>query len=187
MPTLVADVADRQHGSRAQGVLNADAVLVTGREIVIIHSQAGDDSGVDGPSRRRACIESQARVGHFHSVEAALQAVRNVGTGVVHIVALDAFVHDTESATKDSLAATRQIIGKAEAGTEGGTVIIVEALRNAILTGNADAIKVERNAGENRVGAGAETGASRRATGVAGTAADRIVAVKSCCQRRIVQ
>ena len=36
-------------------------------------------------------------------------------------------------------------------------MIVDEALRNAVLTRDADAVQIERNAGKNRIGAGAKT------------------------------
>ena len=83
------------------------------------------------------------------------------GTGVVHVVALNALVHDAEAAAHDRLAAAGQVIGEAEARTEVRPVIVHQALGNAVLSGDADAVQVERNAGENRIRAGAQTRAVR--------------------------
>ena len=89
-----------------------------------------------------------------------LEAERNVRAGVVHVVALNALVHDAEAAANDRLAVAGQVIGKAETRTKVRPVIVHEALRNAVLFGDADAVQVERNAGENGIRAGAEAGAA---------------------------
>src|SRR5579872_386826 len=123
------------------------------------------------------------RVRQFHRNRGVqLEAERDVRTGVVHVVALDAFVHDTEAATNNRLAASTQIIGEPEPRTKVCPVIVHEALRYAVLSGNADAIQVERNASQNRVRAGAQTGADGRATRIGCARADR----SGCVKRRRV-
>ena len=87
-----------------------------------------------------------------------MEAERNVRPGIVHVVALNAFVHDAEAAANNRLAAAGQVIGEAEARTEVGPVIVHQTLGYAVLLGDADAVQVQRNASENRVRAGAESG-----------------------------
>src|SRR2546430_9980843 len=57
MPTLIADITYRQNSLGGKGVLHADAVLVTSRQLVIVHGQADDAGSVNRPSRRRTSGE----------------------------------------------------------------------------------------------------------------------------------
>src|SRR5206468_8791095 len=80
-----------------------------------------------------------------------VQAERNIGTGIVHVVALDALVHDAKAAANNGLAPAVEVVGKAEARTEGSPVVIHQAFGHAVLAGNPDAIQVERNTRKDRV------------------------------------
>src|SRR5205823_10495942 len=57
MPTLIADITYRQNRLGGKGVLHADAVLVTSRQLVIVHGQADDAGSVNRPSRSRTSGE----------------------------------------------------------------------------------------------------------------------------------
>src|SRR5580692_732668 len=94
MTALVAHVARRQHRLRSNLVLYADAPLIAHWQLVIAHIQASDAGSVDGLSRSRPAREGETWVCHLDAVEIDLQAERNIGTGIVHVVALNAFVHD---------------------------------------------------------------------------------------------
>src|SRR5207249_1522081 len=65
-----------------------------------------------------------------------VQAERNIGTGIVHVVALDALVHDAKAAANNGLAPAVEVVGKAEARTEGSPVVIHQAFGHAVLAGN---------------------------------------------------
>src|SRR5579864_757058 len=189
MATLVADIADGKHGLGAQGALHSDAVLVAGGQFIVVNIQAGDIGRIDGPSRSRTRGKGQAGIGHLDAVQVNLQAKRNVGAGVVHVVALDALVHDAEAAADDGLAGAREVIGKAEARTESGPVVIDKTLGNAVLAGDADAVgvKEDTSARENGVRAGGEARASGSATRIGRAAADRVVGVKFGSESRLIQ
>src|SRR5580704_14174260 len=96
----VAYVGDAENGSRAELALDADAPLIARRLLVFADSQAGNAGWVNRKSRGCARRKRQVRI---HELDwnwgIQLEAERDVRTGVVHVVALDAFVHDAEAAT----------------------------------------------------------------------------------------
>src|SRR5271170_2051028 len=193
MATLVAHIIRRQHRLRVQSVLHADAVLVAYGKFVIVYVQAGDARRVNGKNDGGSRGESYTRVVHFHARVIDLEAKGNVRTGVVHVVALNALVHDAESAAYNSLARPCEVISKAQPRTESGPVVVNQALRNAVLARNANAVQIERNASKNRIRASAQTRTGSGAAGIrAGdcierTAANRVVRAKRSCVGRVVE
>ena len=186
MAALIADVANRQHRLSGNGVLHANAVLVANRQFVIVHGQPGKVGSVN----RQCCGctrgESKAWVSHLNVSGIDLQAKGNIGTGVVHVVALNALVHDAESAADNSLAPASQIVGKAKTRTEGRPVIVHQTLWNAVLAGYANAVQVEL-LGNDWIGARAEAGTGGGATGISRPAADMSGGVEGCCIRRVIE
>src|SRR4029077_6568065 len=83
----------------------------------------------------------------------------NIGTGVVHVVALNALVHGAESAADDRLALARQVIGKAQTRTEGSPVVIHQTFWNSILARDANAVQIELLACQDRIGTRTQAGA----------------------------
>ena len=146
MAVLVSDVGNREDRLSIQRALDTDAILVACRELVIVHRQAGDVRGVDGPARCGTACEGNTRVDKLNAVQSDAQAERNIGAGVVHVVALNALVHHAEAAADNSLASAGEVVGKSYARTKGCPVIVDQALRNAVLPGDADSIQVERDA-----------------------------------------
>ena len=76
-------------------------------------------------------------------VEGKRSAERLVRTSVVHVVALNALVHNAESAADHGCAGTGQVIGKTDTRTESRPVIRHQALRNSVLPGDTEAVHVE--------------------------------------------
>src|SRR5580693_4244543 len=187
MTALVADITHRQHSLGAQRMLYANAVLVAYRQLVIVHIQAGDAGSVNRLNRSRASRQGDAGIFHRDAVQTDLQAEGDVSTGVVHVVALDAFVHDAESAADNGFAASRDVIRKAKARTKSGPMVVHEALRYTVLARNADAVQIERHASENGIRAGTEAGTGGGAARVCGPAADTMVGVESGGIGRVVK
>src|SRR5580704_12095746 len=134
-------------------MLNSDAPLVADREVVVVNGQPGDAGSVDRQCGGRAGSQRESWVGELDRAWCGdLQAERDVGSGVVHVVALNALIHDAEAATDDGLASTRQVVGKTQSGTKRRPVIAHQALGNSVLARDADSVQVQRNARKNRVG-----------------------------------
>ena len=151
MAVLVPDIVDRQNRLRIQRMLYAYAVLIARRKFVVIHGQASNIRGINRPTRCRTGSERYARVIQSDALEADVQTERNVRTGVVHVVALNALVHHAEAAADHRLAAARHVIGKTKTRTKGRPVVVHEPLRNTIFFRNADTIQVQWNTRENGV------------------------------------
>ena len=75
-------------------------------------------------SRDRSTTELLIWIGKRHVIEVNAGGEGNVRSSIVHVVALDALVHDAESATDDGLAVSTDVIGKSDAGTKGEPVVI---------------------------------------------------------------
>src|SRR5712691_4944537 len=140
------------------------AVLVARGKFVVIHGQASYVGGINRPAHRRTRSKGYAGACQRDALEANVQAEGNIGTGVVHVVALNALVHGPEAAADHGLAAARHVIRKTYARTERRPVVVHEPLRNAIFFRNADPIQIQRNVREDGVRAGPEAGASGCAT-----------------------
>src|SRR4051812_40049500 len=102
MAVLISDISYRQHRLRAQRSLNTDAVLIADRQFVLLGVQPGD---VSDRNRGYECSAGYAAVRIRQENAAAIErdrrTKRNVGTGVVHVVALNALVHGADPATDD--------------------------------------------------------------------------------------
>ena len=72
-----------------------------------------------------------------------VRAKRDVGTGVVHIVALDSFVHDSETAPQNGLASTADIIGETDARSEISPIVLNQTGGNSVLAGDANPVQIE--------------------------------------------
>src|SRR5258708_7913544 len=105
-------------------MLDADAVLVAGRKFVIVYGQARYVCGINRSARFRSGSERDARVCQCDTLEADVQAEGNIGAGIVHVVALDALIHDAKAAADNGLAAASKVIAEPEARSEGCPVII---------------------------------------------------------------
>src|SRR5438046_1071654 len=110
-------------------MLNATAVLSAGRRLVIIDGQTSDVGRFNGLERGRGTGRKQdVWILELHSGQANVQTEGDVWTGIVHVVALNALVHDGESTANDRLASTGQVISKAKMRTEGRPVVVHQAL-----------------------------------------------------------
>src|SRR5579859_912521 len=193
MATHVAHIIHSEHCLRAKSVLHANAPLVADGEFVIVYGQAGDAGGVNRLNHRVSRGERYARVEHLNARVIYLEAKGAIWTGVVHVVALNALVHDAEAAADHGLASAGEVISKAQARTESGPVVVNQALGDAVLARNANAFQIERNASKNRIRAGAQTrtgggAAWIRAGGCIGrTAANSTVGGEHGCIGRIVK
>ena len=110
-----------------------------------------------------------------------MQAEWNVWSGVVHVVALNALVHDAEPATDNSLAAAAHVVGKSETRTKCCPVIVDQAFGHAVLARDTDAVEIEWNACKDRIGAGTEAGAGSGAARISclvSAAADAVIRVE---------
>src|SRR5260221_5908104 len=72
-----------------------------------------------------------------------MQAERNVRTGILQVVALDTFVHDSESAANHSFTTASEVVSEAETRTERRPVIVHEAFWYAVLSGNPNSVQVK--------------------------------------------
>src|ERR1700730_2416385 len=161
MAALVSDISNCQYGLRVQLTLDADAPLIAGRKFVIVYGQTSYVRGVNRAARGSTSSERYARVLQCDALEADVQAEGDIGAGIVHVIALDALIHDAKPATDNGFAAARKVISEPEARSEGCPVIIDQTLRNTVFLGNTDSVQVERNARENRIGTGTEPWAGR--------------------------
>src|SRR5262244_2582109 len=129
-------------------MLNASAVLSAGWWLVVINRKA---TGVEVCRLDRlegGCgtgLKQSTRILQCHAAHAGIQTEWNVRTGIVHVIALNAFVHDAKSAANDCLATTGQVVSKAEPRTEGRPVVVHESPGYAVLSSDADSVQVQRN------------------------------------------
>src|SRR4029079_8892611 len=118
----------------------------------------------DGASSYGAAAGNRADVGigKKHVVDVQVDVEGAVVRRVVHIVALNPFVHGSEAAAKHCFSTPSEVEGDTDARTECVPGIVDQAFWNAILPGDADTIQVERDGLERRHGARTKTGAGRR-------------------------
>src|ERR1019366_7166584 len=159
VPVLVADISYGQYGFLPQRLLHAKAVLGAGGQLVISPAQARD-----GGRDNRQCWERHAGrslglwIRQKNVVEGDAGAERNVRAGVVHVVALNAFVHQAKSAADYGLALAGDVIGKSNARTESGPVVVHQTLRDPIQTVDTHAVRIQRNRCQDGIGAGGQAG-----------------------------
>src|SRR5882757_906994 len=159
-------------------MLHAKAPLVTGGQLVRLPVQTGEAGRIDRECKGRSGSEREPRIIHLDRRGGInLQAERNVWTGVVHVISLNAFVHHAGATTNDRLPLAVEVVCKSDAWTECGPVIVHQALWYTVLTRNTYSVEVERNAGENRVRAGPQAWAGW---------VDRAVRIEQCGFSRIV-
>src|SRR4029077_6679231 len=72
----------------------------------------------------------------------------------VHVVALDAFVHDAEAAADHGLAIASYIVGKSKTRSEVQPRIVHTPFRNSAYVADANSIQIELLTCQNRVRAG---------------------------------
>src|ERR1051326_4853297 len=172
-------------------MLNSRAVLHAGGWFVVIDIQtaAGVEVGrFDGLERGyRTGREQDIRILHLHSACPNVQTEGQVGTGIVHIVALGAVIHDGKSAANDRLTTTGQVVGKAEPRSERRPVVVHKTSGYTVLSRHADSIQVKRNARKDGVRAGAEPRACGCATRIGWTAANISLCIKGSGQSRIIE
>jgi len=104
VPVLIANVLELENGAGRQRVLHADTVLVANRQLVIRFVEAGDASDCYGRNQRLTVAKLSARIFQLYVAEINVRAERHVRAGIIHVVALDAFIHHTETATENRLA-----------------------------------------------------------------------------------
>src|ERR1700677_1602651 len=102
MPTLAANVGDRDYRSAVQSLLNAQAVLITGAWFVV-----GRYAGDAYRQNRQSCGGNSGAAGYVKSgirerdiMNRRAGVERSIRRSVVHIVALYAVVHDAKAATQ---------------------------------------------------------------------------------------
>src|SRR5258707_264204 len=184
----IADIGDGHHSLSAEGVLYAKAPLVTGRQFVRFPVQTGDAVRFDRQSSGCARFQGEPGIIHFDWPGSTdLQAERNVRAGVVHVVTLNALVHDAATAANNGLATAGDVISEPDTRTERSPVIVYQALWYAVLAGNTNSVQIERNASENRVRTEAQTWASGCAARVGRPAADGTAGVEGRRLCRIVE
>jgi hypothetical protein len=153
MPALAADVGQAQNRSGSQSLLNADTVLGARRRLV----SKGNAGNADGKNRqirrayRAAGAKVETRIGERNVGQRGAGIKGSVRGPVVHIVALNAVVHDAKSAADDRLALAREVIGKTDAWPEGRPVVVGQTLGDSVLTSDPDAVFIELQSRQDRV------------------------------------
>src|ERR1700738_4751025 len=105
MTVLVSDIGDSQDRFRVELTLDAYAVLIARGQFVVVYGKPRYVCGVNRAARCRTGRERYARVLQCDTLEPNVQAEGNIRAGVVHIVALNALVHDAKAAADHGLAA----------------------------------------------------------------------------------
>ena len=127
MAALAAYVRNRQHGGGAQCLLNAKAELVNSGLFVIVGVNAGYvqwQNRKAGCAHRRTVGDIHARIRKGDVVQVGLQVERRIHSAVIHVITLDAFVHDSETAAENRLALTGEVISKSDTRSEIGPMVV---------------------------------------------------------------
>src|SRR6266567_1648238 len=179
LAALVPDIHDGEHCPGSERVLDADAVLVRHRQLVLVDGQTGDAGDRNRSDGRLTVLQERTGVIQRYITEVNGGTERNVRAGVIHIVALDTLVHHAETAAQNRLTGARQIVGKSEPRTKRCPLGIDQPLGNASCGArNADTVQVELVAGKDRIRAGAQTRTHASATGISSAAANVAVRVQ---------
>src|SRR5256885_12781516 len=146
MAVCIPYILNRENGLGAECVLNAQAPLVAGGQFIIGAIQPSNSGWIDREARGRSRGQGNLWIVHLDRPwRIYVEAERNVRTCVVHVVALDAFVHEAEAAAQNRFSAASKVIGKADARTEGCPMVVHKPLRYSVLSRAPDAIEVQRN------------------------------------------
>src|SRR5260370_14792298 len=112
MAILVSDIGDSQDGLGVKLTLDAYAVLVARRQLVIINSKAGYVRGIDRPVRQVPGSEGDAWVRQANALQTDVQAEGNIWPGVVHVIALNPLGHEARATTARGLAVTSHLLAR---------------------------------------------------------------------------
>src|SRR5271166_4171585 len=158
MPVLRANIGYRKYGLSAYCLLYAQAELCTSGRSVVAPVKASDVVDWDGGLQRY--IRQDARFGILqgHVVEAYARSKWNGSRIVVHIVPLDALVHNPVSTADDGLSCTGHVIGKPKPRSKVCPRVVDATVGNRVNTADSDAVQIELLTGEDRVRAGPECG-----------------------------
>ena len=154
MAILAANVGQGEHRPRSQCLLDASAELVTYRQFVIVGVDAGDSCRQNRQGCRgdgAAVLKVESRIGEGNVIQRRVHVARRVDGAVVHIVALNALVHGAKSTADYGFALAGQVIGESDAGAESSPVIVDQAGRNPVLAADANAVRVELHARQDRI------------------------------------
>src|SRR5208283_144000 len=156
---LGSHIGNRQH-RLAEGLLHTEAELRASRRLIVIYVKPLDV--VDRNGRRPGTAKDLAwAIVEKYVLEVGAGRQGNGSGVVVHVIALDAFVHDAVATANDGLAVAVQIVGKANARLEVQPGIVNTAPGSTVLSAGRNAIDVELLARQLRV----RTWAKARAVG----------------------
>ena len=88
-------------------------------------------------------VISSAGVREGNVVQDRMRVERSIRGTVVHIVALNPFIHDAEPTADNRLALAGEVIGKSDTRSESCPVILDQTLRNTVHTTDPDAVLIE--------------------------------------------
>ena len=154
MAVLAANIGHGQH-RLSDGLLDAQAELRASRRSIVILVQASDVidrdriAGIVKPVWRLVLGSDRDTLLKFDA-----RRKRNSSRVVVHVVALDALVHDAVAAPDHGLAIASYIIGKSKTRSEVRPRIVHAPFRNPANVADADSIQIELLTRKNRVRAG---------------------------------
>src|ERR1700721_871688 len=126
VPTLAPHIGYAQDRLVHQCLLNANAVLVARRRLVI----KSDPGYADGKHRQiprandAARPGLEARVGEGDIVQCGAGIERSVRRPVVHVIALDAVIHHAKATSHYGFGLPCQVIGETDAWSESGPVVV---------------------------------------------------------------
>src|SRR5579859_3926096 len=104
MTACTSDIGNIQDRARSQSLLYASAVLVANRRLVVVGVDSGDAQRQNRQSSGGndiAGLNVEPRIGERNAVECRVQVARRIDSTVVHVVTLNALVHDAESTADD--------------------------------------------------------------------------------------
>ena len=131
----------RNHG-RHQLMLNTEAPVHGARRRIVV-LDAGQARWDTDEVPVAPVLMLVVRVREEHVRRSRLVGERRVQSGVVDVVALNALVEDANAAAENGLAASGQVIGKADARLPGEVAVLDVALRETIDAGFVNAVQIE--------------------------------------------
>ena len=164
---LVADVSHRQHGSRHELMLDAQAPLLADGKLVFA-IEPGHARGENGHRGLLTVRDADAGIGEIDVAHRRVKRERRVRTQIVDVISLDPLVEQTEAASQHGFGLPCQVVSKPDPGPERVVVVVDETTRNAVFSGQPHTIQIERNIGQwnTRNGAEPRTGRVQTPVGV---------------------
>src|SRR2546423_5236943 len=101
MSILISDIREREHSLSRELLLNTEAVLIAGGILVVFRIQLCDV--IHGYRQRCSTdrgvglVHTDVRIGERNVAQRYGSAEQVVASGLIHIVALNAFEHDAEA------------------------------------------------------------------------------------------